>query len=67
MNDEEREQHENLLKKEEIITALEKIKTKNKAGSLEEVKESAEKIHGYWLCAQALGCLRERTVCGEDP
>lgn len=43
MNEEEREQHENLIKKEEIITALEKI-AENKSGSLEEVKALQKKF-----------------------
>jgi len=43
MNEEEREQHENLIKKEEIITALEKM-AQDKSGSLVEVKELQRKF-----------------------
>jgi len=48
MSEEDREQHENLIKKEEIIVALEKIAT-DKAGSLDEVKELQRKFmnHGF--------------------
>ncbi len=54
MNEEEREQHENLIKKEEVITALEKV-VENKSGSLEEVKELQRKF-------MALGFVPKRSL-----
>jgi len=43
MSEEDREQHENLIKKEEVISALEKIAA-DKSGSLDEVKELQRKF-----------------------
>ncbi len=54
MNEEERDQHENLIKKEEIITALEKV-VENKSGSLEEVKDLQRKF-------MALGFVPKRSL-----
>ena len=54
MNEEEREQHLNLIKKEEIITTLEKV-VENKSGSLEGVKELQRKF-------MALGFVPKRSV-----
>src|SRR6478736_2056863 len=60
MSEEDREQHENLVKKEEVISALEKIAA-DKSGSLSEVKELQKRFmsHGF-VPKRSVASVRER-------